>query len=178
MFGCLHRSSCYFGFLSVWFCLICCQMFHFVSLDRGVIIYFWTWQHDVMDGRQRQDEGAVNCLWCRTFRGTHSVNTYFSMKSGKKVRIPAIVLYWSDCSGLLWLVKYFSACVDLVIFGAFYCIFFSSSRISLFQVFVSSYDLNFLLSILFQTSADVVCSLVFLIHACLNLCLKTIAFCS
>lgn len=50
-------------FLLFWFsfCYIRCQVFNFVSRERGVILHFWLCQYDVMDGRQRRDGGRGVC---------------------------------------------------------------------------------------------------------------------
>lgn len=70
---------------------------------------------------------AVSRLWCRTFRDSFSANTYFSLKIGTKVRTYAcVVLLWLLWSLVTCTCTMCLACVDLVIFGAFCCVFGSS----------------------------------------------------
>lgn len=62
---------------------------------------------------------AVSRLWCRTFRDSFSANTYFRTYA-------CVVLLWLLWSLVTCTCTMCLACVDLVIFGAFCCVFGSS----------------------------------------------------
>lgn len=100
-------------------------MFHVVSRDRGVILYFWLCQHDVMDVLQRQDGGRGSIVCHVAFSKLVIQPTSTSLwKLERKLKY-LLVLFCSECLSVLWLLQWFSVCKDLAIFGNF-VVFFKS----------------------------------------------------